>query len=62
MGLTIELKGSNKAPATLRLLNTINSYLFEQEYTELKLFTEPQRKSLEKVARDLARVIKKANK
>lgn len=61
MGIKIELKGTNKTPATLRLLNTICSYLFEQQYGEMKYFTEPQKKSLEKVSRDLQRVIKKAN-
>ena len=44
MGIKIELKGTNKTPATLRLLNTICSYLFEQQYGEMKYFTEPQKK------------------
>ena len=59
VGITIS--ASNKARATQKLLSEILSFLFEQKYGEMKYFTEPQKKSLEKVSRDLQRVIKKAN-
>lgn len=32
----IQVKTKTKSPATLKLYNHINSYLFEQEYDELK--------------------------
>lgn len=57
----ITISGSNNARATQKLLSEILSFLFEQKYGEMKYFTEPQKKSLEKVSRDLQRVIKKAD-
>ena len=57
----ITISGSSNARATQKLLSEILSFLFEQKYGEMKYFTEPQKKSLEKVSRDLQRVIKKAN-
>jgi hypothetical protein len=57
----ITISGSSNARATQKLLSEILSFLFEQKYGEMKYFTEPQKKSLEKVSRDLRRVIKKAD-
>ena len=57
----VTFSGSKNARATERLLSEIVSFLFEQKYGEMKYFTEPQKKSLEKVSRDLRRVIKKAD-
>lgn len=44
----ITYSGSKNARATEKLLSEIVSFLFEQKYGEMKYFTEPQKKSLEK--------------
>lgn len=57
----ITISGSKNAKATQKLLSEIVSFLFEQKYGEMRYFTDPQKRSLEKVSRDLQRVIKKAD-
>lgn len=44
---------------SLKLLNHLNSFLFEQEYGELKYFKQTQIEALRKAVRALARNIKK---
>lgn len=44
---------------SLKLLNHLNSFLFEQEYGELKYFKQAQIETLRKAARALARNISK---
>lgn len=44
---------------SLKLLNHINSFRFEQECGELKKFTSAQKETLNKLARTLARIISK---
>ena len=48
-----------EAKASLKLLNHISSFLFEEEYRELRWFTEPQKKHLKDVAEALCEVIDK---
>lgn len=42
----IRVKIKTKAPETLKLSNHLRSYLFEQEYGELKYCTSVQKKTL----------------
>lgn len=50
----IELKTKTKKKASLKLLNQINSFLFEQEYDELKGNSE-----VKKALADAANALKK---
>lgn len=56
MGISISSK--TKLKASLKLLNHINSFLFEQEYDELKYYTPSQRETIKNASRTLAEVIK----
>lgn len=44
---------------SLKLLNHLNSFLFEQEYEELKYFKQTQIETLRKAARVLSKNISK---
>lgn len=57
MGMNLETK--TKLRASLKLLNHINSFLFEQEYDELKHFTDAQKDKLKHAALALSQAIKK---
>ena len=48
-----------EAKASLKLLNHINSFMFEEECRELKWFTESQKKHLKDAAEALCEVIDK---
>jgi hypothetical protein len=48
-----------EAKASLKLLNHISSFLFEEEYRELRWFTEPQKRHLRDAAKALCKVINK---
>ena len=48
-----------EAKASLKLLNHINSFMFEEECRELKWFTEPQKKHLKDAAKALCKIIDK---
>lgn len=55
MGINLEIK--TKSKASLKLFNYINTFIFEQEYGELK--DNPKVKSaLVKAAKELAKLIK----
>lgn len=56
MGLQISCKTGLKE--SLKLLNHLNSFLFEQECGELKYFKQSQIETLSKAARVLARQIR----
>lgn len=56
MGIQIHTKTNMKE--TLKLLNHITTYLFEQEYMELKHFKPTQKEKLKSVCRMLSKVIK----
>lgn len=55
MGIKIQTKTTLKA--SLKLLNHINSFLFEQEYDELKNFSPAQIEKLRDAAKTLSKVI-----
>lgn len=56
MGITLQTKTKRKA--TLKLFNHINSFLFEQEYDEMRHFSPAQKKVLKDACLSLAEVIK----
>lgn len=56
MGITINSKTNMKA--SLKLLNHINSFLFEQEFDELKSFSPTQIDKIRAASRVLLKVIK----
>lgn len=55
MGITVQCK--TKAKSTLKLFNTISSYLFEQEFDELKGYPMVK-EALKSVKKELAKIIK----
>lgn len=57
MGLQVSCKTGLKE--SLKLLNHINSFMFEQQYGELKHFKQTEIEALNKAARALARNINK---
>lgn len=54
----IKLQTKTKLKATQKLYNQISSFLFEQEYDELKHFTPDQRKVLRDASKVLIEVLK----
>ena len=60
MGIVISTKSNKKE--CLKLLNHINSFLFEQEYGELKSTPPIVTKRLKLAAKGLAEVIDKSKK
>lgn len=57
MGFNIST--NTKAKASLKLLNNISSYLFEEEFEELKGFPLAK-KALEEAKKELANIINKS--
>ena len=60
MGIKVSTK--TKATETLKLYNHLNSYLFEQEYDELKDISANCLKALKSAQRALGIIINKASK
>lgn len=56
MGINVSCK--TKAKASLKLLNQISSFLFEQEFDELK-GNPKAKKALEEARKELSEIIKK---
>lgn len=56
MGINLQVK--TKMKASLKLLNHINSFLFEQECGELKSFTPSQKEKIKEAAKTLSTAIK----
>lgn len=54
----ITVKCQTKAKATLKIFNSLNSYLFEQEYDELNNCTPAQKKTLKDALLVLNNIIK----
>lgn len=57
MGITIKEKTNKKA--TLKLMSAINSYLFEQEYDELKGVSNTDINKIKEARKVLASIINK---
>lgn len=57
MGITVHQK--TKCPESLKLANTVASFLFEQECGELKYFTEAQKKHIQNACKALYKVSSK---
>lgn len=55
MGINVSTK--TRLKATLKLYNSIVSYLFEQECDELRCFSPQERKELKDISLTLKRVI-----
>lgn len=55
--MSITISSSTKAKATLKLANHISSYLFEQEYGELKHCSSEQKQVLKDAIKVLTTVI-----
>lgn len=58
----IKVTTETKAIASLKLANEIRSYLFEQQYNELKDCKESQIESIRKAVRALDRIVKNSKK
>lgn len=56
MGINLIVKTDLKS--SLKLLNHINTFLFEEEFGDLKNFSPSQIESIRKAARTLSKVIK----
>lgn len=54
----IRITNNSKLKASTKLLSQISSYLFEQEYGELKSFTPSQIEIIKEAGRVLSKVIK----
>lgn len=52
----IRTHGKSKAQSTLKLADHISSFMFEQEWGELKFFTQKQKDSLKKTMQMLYKV------
>lgn len=57
MGITI--KGKTNKKATLKLMNAISSYLFEQEYDELKGVSNTDINKIKEACKVLTSIINK---
>lgn len=55
--MSITISSSTKAKATLKLVNHISSYLFEQEYGELKHCSPEQKQVLKDAIKVLTTII-----
>lgn len=58
--MSITVTTSTKAKATLKLYNQLTSYMFEQEYGELKYANQSNIKALKAAQKALSIIIKKA--
>ncbi len=60
MGLKVNVPTKHKA--TLKMFNALNSYLFEQEYEDLKNLSTSDKETLKAALKVLASIIKKDKK
>lgn len=60
--MSIKISTSSKAKATLKLYNQLTSYMFEEEYGELKDVSANCLKALKSAQRALGIIINKASK
>lgn len=58
--MSITVTTSTKAKATLKLYNQLTSYMFEQEYGELKYANQSNIKALKAAQKALSIIINKA--
>lgn len=58
--MSITISTNTKAKATLKLYNQLTSYMFEQEYGELKYANQSNIKALKAAQKALSIIIKKA--
>ena len=58
--MSIKVSTSTKAKATLKLYNQLTSYLFEQEYDELKYANQSNIKTLKAAQKVLSMIISRA--
>ena len=58
--MSIKVSASTKAKATLKLYNQLTSYMFEQEYDELKYANQSNIKALKAAQKALNMIISKA--
>ena len=58
--MSIKVSTSTKAKATLKLYNQLTSYMFEEEYGELKYANQSNIKALKTAQKALSIIINKA--
>ena len=58
--MSITISTNTKAKATLKLYNQLNSYMFEQEYDELRYANQSNIKALKSAQKALSTIISKA--
>ena len=58
--MSITISTNTKAKATLKLYNQLTSYLFEQEYDELKYASQSNIKTLKATQKVLSMIINRA--
>ena len=58
--MSITISTNTKARATLKLYNQLNSYMFEQEYDELKYANQSNIKALKAAQKALNMIINRA--
>lgn len=58
--MSITISTNTKAKATLKLYNQLNSYMFEQEYDELKYANQSNIKALKAAQKALNMIINRA--
>lgn len=58
--MSITISTNSKAKATLKLYNQLVSYMFEQEFDELKYATQANIKTLKAAQKALSAIINKA--
>ena len=58
--MSITISTSTKARATLKLYNQLNSYMFEQEYDELRYANQSNIKALKSAQKALNMIINRA--
>lgn len=58
--MSITVSTNTKARATLKLYNQLNSYMFEQEYDELKYANQSNIKALKAAQKALNMIIERA--
>ena len=58
--MSITISTNTKAKATLKLYNQLNSYMFEQEYDELRYANQSNIKALKSAQKALNMIINRA--
>lgn len=58
--MSIKISANSKAKATLKLYNQLTSYMFEQEYDELKYANPSNIKALKAAQKVLSMIISRA--